>query len=75
MLASASRGLRSPKNTGVQVAFSASCAVHSSNGVRDAEPRLSATSHAAMPISAYSTVQTGPNSQPGGAHDGFSRRA
>src|SRR6187551_2914931 len=75
MLTSARRGDRSPKKTGVQVAFSPSWAVHRSNGVRDAEPPLPATSHAASPIRAYRTVHTGPKTQPGGAHDGFLKPA
>lgn len=73
---SASPILCIPKNTGLHAAFSASCTTNnpSASRCRASPPRFH-TNHAATAIAAYSTVHTGPNTQPGGFQLGLFRLA
>src|SRR5687768_9891867 len=60
-----------PKNNQLHSALNTSCTRNRVSAVLAArKPATRQTSQAAIPIRAYSTVQTGPKTQDGGAHSG-----
>jgi hypothetical protein len=61
-----------PKKMADHAALNSRCTTNSVSAAFAAPRYLSHTSHAATPMSTYSSVQTGPNTQLGGFHDGFS---
>src|SRR5690606_11930327 len=70
--ASAAPGRCSPKKRNDHARFSPSCNANRLSAVRAfSHPARRQTSHAATAMHANSTVHTGPNTQPGGVHEGF----
>ena len=69
---SASPGARIPKKNPLHAKFNAHCTANTPSAARSrANPPTRQTRHALTPINTYSVVQTGPNTQFGGFHVGF----
>jgi hypothetical protein len=75
MTATAGPKASRPKKTPGQLALTTSCTAHRPSAAPAARtpPRARHTRHPAMPISTYSTGQTTPKAQDGGAQAGRSK--